>query len=257
VAVASLSALLVRVGVAHFQREVLLGREIDVLNLRWMGRTFWRSFRGGANNIIGWYRREIPATLRKQKVSIWLTVLVGVVTALGIYFWAVSIAQGLSGAVKPEDITKALGENLNPLKGQVSFWFIFGNNIRAVIMIALLGLLSFGTLGVLAYALNTSLIGGVLGIFKALGYSPFLLLVAGILPHGIFEIPALIISSAAVLHIGVMLVTPEARKTLGETLIESIADWAKINLGLVIPLLAIAAAIETWITPVLLLSSMK
>jgi stage II sporulation protein M len=84
-----------------------------------------------------------------------------------------------------------------------------------------------------------------------------LLLAAGILPHGIFELPALIISSAAVLHIGVMLVTPEARKTIGETLIGGIADWAKINLGLVIPLLLIAAAIETWITPVLLLSVLK
>ncbi len=32
---AVLVALLVRVGLAHFQREELLGREIDVLNLRW------------------------------------------------------------------------------------------------------------------------------------------------------------------------------------------------------------------------------
>ena len=257
VAVASLSALLVRLGMAHFQREVLLGREIDILNLRWMGKIFWRAFCGGAKNIFDWYRREVPATLRRQKVSIWLTVLIGAVAAVGIYFWSVSLTRGLAGLVKPEDITKALGEGLNPLKGQVSFWFIFGNNIRAMFIIALLGLVSFGTLGMLAYVLNTSLIGGVLGIFKALGYSPLLLHAAGILPHGIFELPALIISSAAVLHIGVMLVTTEARKTLGETLIEGIADWTKINLGLVIPLLAIAAAIETWITPVLLLSAMK
>jgi stage II sporulation protein M len=159
--------------------------------------------------------------------------------------------------VKPEDITKALGTSLDPLEGRISFWYIFGNNIRAVFIIALLGLVSFGTLGMLAYIINASLIGGVLGIFKAFGFSPLLLLAAGILPHGIFELPALIISSAAVLHIGVMVVTPEVRKTLGETLIEGIADWAKINLGLVIPLLLIAAAIETWITPGLLLSVLK
>ena len=30
-----LSILLVRVGLAHFRREELLGREIDVLNIRW------------------------------------------------------------------------------------------------------------------------------------------------------------------------------------------------------------------------------
>ena len=54
-----------------------------------------------------------------------------------------------------------------------------------------------------------------------------------------------------------MIVTPEARKTLGETLIEGIADWAKVNLGLVVPLLALAALIETFVTPVLLLSVLK
>jgi uncharacterized membrane protein SpoIIM required for sporulation len=257
VAVASLSALLVRVGVAHFQREVLLGREIDVLNLRWMGVTFWRTFRGGAKNIFDWYRRVVPATLRKQKFSIWLTVLIGLAASVAIYLWFAAMSKGLVGLVKPEDITKALGTSLDPLEGRISFWYIFGNNIRAVFIIALLGLVSFGTLGMLAYIINASLIGGVLGIFKAFGFSPLLLLAAGILPHGIFELPALIISSAAVLHIGVMVVTPEVRKTLGETLIEGIADWAKINLGLVIPLLLIAAAIETWITPGLLLSVLK
>jgi uncharacterized membrane protein SpoIIM required for sporulation len=257
IAVASLSALLVRVGVAHFQREVLLGREIDILNLRWMGITFWRAFRGEARNIFEWYRREVPATLRRQSISIWLTVLIGVGAAVAIYFWSVFLFRGMTGLVTPQDVTNALGAGLNPLKGQVSFWFIFGNNIRALFIIAVLGLVSFGTLGILAYVLNASLIGGVLGAFKTFGYSPLLLLLTGILPHGIFELPALILSTAAVLHVGVMIVTPEARKTLGETLIVGIADWAKINLGLVIPLLAIAAAIETWITPVLLLSTLK
>ena len=44
-----ISLLLIRVGIAHFQREYLLGREIDVINLRWMWHTFWRNFIGGAH----------------------------------------------------------------------------------------------------------------------------------------------------------------------------------------------------------------
>ena len=39
--VSVLAVLLARVGIAHFQREALLGHEIDVLNVRWIGRTFW------------------------------------------------------------------------------------------------------------------------------------------------------------------------------------------------------------------------
>src|ERR1041384_1782464 len=40
VGVALLSALLVRLGISHFRREYLLGREIDTINLKWIGRTF-------------------------------------------------------------------------------------------------------------------------------------------------------------------------------------------------------------------------
>ena len=39
--------------------------------------------------------------------------------------------------------------------------------------------------------------------------------------------------------------------------LKTIADWAKIGLGLVLPLLTIAAIIETWVTPLLLLSAIK
>jgi len=77
------------------------------------------------------------------------------------------------------------------------------------------------------------------------------------LPHGLFELPALILASAAILYIGIMLVTPRPQRTLGEVLIEVIADWMKIGIGLVLPLLTLAAVIETWVTPALLFSVMK
>jgi hypothetical protein len=54
-----------------------------------------------------------------------------------------------------------------------------------------------------------------------------------------------------------VLVTPRPQRTLGEVLIEAIADWAKIGFGLVLPLLTLAAVIETWVTPVLLSSALK
>ncbi|MEW5940049.1 MAG: ABC transporter permease subunit, partial [Chloroflexota bacterium] len=47
-AVIIMAGLLVRLGLAHFQREYLLGREIDMLNLRWMWKTFWGCFKGEA-----------------------------------------------------------------------------------------------------------------------------------------------------------------------------------------------------------------
>lgn len=49
------TVLFVRVGLAHFQREELLGHEIDTLNFRWMGKIFWRTFSGGAHSLKQWY----------------------------------------------------------------------------------------------------------------------------------------------------------------------------------------------------------
>jgi hypothetical protein len=62
IGLAVFSALLIRVGLAHFQREELLGREIDVLNLRWAWRIFRSQFTGNAATLREWYRRVIPST---------------------------------------------------------------------------------------------------------------------------------------------------------------------------------------------------
>jgi stage II sporulation protein M len=129
--------------------------------------------------------------------------------------------------------------------------------LQAIIVILLLGLFSFGVLGALVYLLNMGIIGAVLALIRAMGGSPLKVGIFGILPHGIFEIPALVLASAAILYIGIALVTPRSQRTLSEVLIESIADWTKIGLGLVLPLLTIAAMVEAWITPALLLSAFK
>jgi uncharacterized membrane protein SpoIIM required for sporulation len=62
------------------------------------------------------------------------------------------------------------------------------------------------------------------------------------------------IGSAIVLYMGATLVTPQTGKSMGEVILELVADWVKIFLGVVVPLLAVAAVIEAYITPGLLLS---
>jgi stage II sporulation protein M len=85
---------------------------------------------------------------------------------------------------------------------------------------------------------------------------PLPMFLAGVAPHGIFEIPALMIGSAVALYMGASIVTPQTGKSMGEVILELLADWVKIFLGVVVPLLAIAAVIEAYITPGLLLSVM-
>ena len=258
--VSILGMLMVRVGMAHFQREALLGREIDILNFKWIIRKFWESFSGNCNNIFRWYRLEIPKTLQNMWISIGLIVLMGILTTFLSYSYVLSsdISLSLNPGTIPDEVSQIFETQLGTFSNiDISFQYILSNNIRAIGMIFLLGLVSFGVLGVIVYIGNIGLIGAVLAFVKIIGYSPSQIALSGILPHGVFELPAIILTSAAALHIGVMLVTPNSQRSLGEVLIESIADWVKIAIGLTFPLLVIAAVIETWLTPNLLLSVIK
>ena len=94
-----------------------------------------------------------------------------------------------------------------------------------------------------------AVLGGLMNILLQAGVSIPLYLFGMILPHGIIEIPAAILASAAVLQAGAILATPTPGKTVGEVWITAIGEWAKIMVGIVIPLLLIAAGVEAWITP--------
>ncbi len=283
--VAVMSGLIVRLGLVHFKRENLLGREIDMLNLSWVGQTFWRAFSGSDAplhlgrylagrwkrlreagpvesetpslrqalwldflGIFGWYRFEIPKTLRRMSTAIWTTLAIGVVAMLAAYFYVdLRVAAGSLDADKIQQARTAIRDTV--LGGDISPWFLFWHNLQAELGISLLGIFSFGVLGIVVYIGNLSLIGGVLAASKVVGMSPLLVFVTGILPHGIFELSSIILASSAILYIGVELVTPKDGRTIGEAFIFSFADLLKILLGVCVPLLIVAAFVEASITP--------
>jgi stage II sporulation protein M len=115
-----------------------------------------------------------------------------------------------------------------------------------------MGLISFGTLGLAIFMGNLALVGGLLGGADLIGFSPGLLFSVGVLPHGLFEITAFVLATAAMLRLGAVLVTPNTEKSLGETFLLSVADWTKVFIGITVPLLAFAAVIEIYVTPVLI-----
>ncbi len=256
-----ISLLLIRVGIAHFEREYLLGREIDTLNFKWMLKTFWKNFIGGAVSVGDWYRRVVGPSFRRALPAMGLMLFVAVVSVWMSYDWIMTnVSQTIANA-SPEDISKLqdnIGDlpDLSSLRGHLSAPFLFFNNTRSMAVIFLAGMVSFSVLGVLFYMINVALIGGVYAVLQLIGISPMPIFLAGVLPHGLFELPALLIGSAVVLYIGAALVTPQNGKSMGEVIIDLMADWAKIFVGLVVPLLAIAALIEAYITPNILLRVM-
>ncbi len=257
VGVTLLSGLLVRLGLAHFKREYLLGREIDTLNFKSMYTVFRDRFVGGAGSFWDWYRVELPATLGQLKQSLVIVVVLGLITVFASYAWVVINVPAYIelSPDRMDEFRSMVGDNLvslDQLQDQLPAPLLFFYNARTTIVFLLMGLVSFGTLGLTLFLVNFALIGGVLGAANLVGFSPLLTFVVGVLPHGLFELTAVILATAAMLKVGALLVSPNTDKSIGETLLLSLADWSRVFVGLVIPLLAVAAVIEVYLTPVLI-----
>ena len=256
-AVTLLSGLLVRLGLAHFRREYLLGREIDSLNFKLIWRKFKARFVGDAHSVRDWYAKEMPVALREIKRPLMIVLGLAVVAGVVGYWWVVSnipVYVDLTPEMKTE-IRSLVSENLaslDTLGEQLPAPILFLHNARTMVVFLLLGLVSFGTLGLTLFLGNIGLVGGVLGAADLVGFSPLLTFAAGVLPHGIFELTAVFLATAAMLKVGAQLVTPQPEKSLGETFLLSLADWFRVFIGLVLPLLAVAAVIEIYVTPVVI-----
>jgi stage II sporulation protein M len=98
------------------------------------------------------------------------------------------------------ELAEKAQKNENP---QLSmFWIIFQNNITAAVMTMYLGIAA-GIFPLLSMIMNGMVIGFMFGQIADTGVSIFPLIVKGILPHGIIELPALFLASGYGMLLGV------------------------------------------------------
>ena len=260
--------IFVRMGVRTFNREEILSRELDELSFK----KFWRDFIGyflrppelaarradrQANRFNLWrfYRHDIPLLLKQQAVP-FSAVLV---TTLAAVIMGVLFAQQypLPPQIFPlRDISADTFANVQKIRllPQINTSFIFFNNLRVLILAGLVSVFSFGALTLLLTLVNMGLVSFLIAEVISLGYNPWLFVAAFILPHGIIEIPAVLIGMTFALRMGAALVSPPAGFDLSQGLILNLANFVKILIFLVIPLLLVAAYIEANITPQIVLS---
>jgi uncharacterized membrane protein SpoIIM required for sporulation/ABC-type transport system involved in multi-copper enzyme maturation permease subunit len=252
---ALLAGLLARMGLAHFQREELLGREIDTLNVRWAWEVFSSSIRDGAKNPWDWYFHRLPAAVKRLRIPAIL--VLGMMLAGAVLGFLLIDPYLRSGELSLQTIQQQPRSQIEAIMGQwsglpedpvVSIWW---QNLRALLVGMGLGTFSLGVLGMLPALATMVMMGGIANLLSQAGVPVSAYLVGMILPHGILELPAVILATAAVLHAGAALAVPNSGKTIGEVWIAGIGEWAKIMLGLVIPLLLLAAMVEAWITPLI------
>jgi stage II sporulation protein M len=128
---------------------------------------------------------------------------------------------------------------------------IFLHNVRALTASLVLGVFSFGALALIIFMLPMLLVGYFAGAVQLMGYNTWLFLAAFVLPHGIFEIPAAVISITFTLRIGAALVSPPKGLDVGQGFLFTLANFSKIFLFVVAPLLLAAAFVEAEITPLI------
>ncbi len=120
------------------------------------------------------------------------------------------------------------------------------NNLEACVLL-LLGGASFGILTIFILSLNGILIGSVMEIVHK--DHSFIFVAAAILPHGVFEIPAFILSGALGILLAQSLIAEWYR---GADAAEEAVGYARLFILYVIPLIIIAAFVEAFITPIII-----
>ena len=132
--------------------------------------------------------------------------------------------------------------------------FVFGllmNNWRAMLVSAAYGFLPFLFLPLISLLTNGVLLGMLAALFMAQGTS-LLAYLAGILPHGIFDIPALVFSIAC----GVYLCRNMCRMVTNHPgkapLLAVLEDLLRVMVMIVAPLTVAAAFVECYVTPVIM-----
>lgn len=250
---AVIAGLLVRMGIAHFNREELLGRELDVLNLRWGWHVFVTAFKGDAKSLPGWVRDVWANTMKKMRLPIGISgFLIAVGFGIGIVLAQVFVFP--IETLNFDNLQNGISADIEGI-GIIQFFSVEGiftvfvHNIQTILLATVFGLFSFGVLGILLMMLPFTVIGYFTAAIGGVGISPWLFFSATVLPHGVLEIPAIVLAGAAILKLGATLSAPAPGYTISEALLRSLAVWARMMIAIVLPLFLGAAVLEIFITP--------
>lgn len=195
--------------------------------------------------------RLLGTFLKSGFIKIFLWCAAGLTVSVGLGFWAAQRSPELV-----EQMLRAFMEMVDEAgvmdsAGNISPFGLLANNWKAMLVTVLYGFAPFLFLPVVSLSSNGILMGVLAGwsMEQGLGVDVYL---AGILPHGIFELSALILSAACgvklCLNMGRMIFNAPDRIPLTELL----ADLLRVLLLLVAPLTMVAAFVEAYVTPMIM-----
>lgn len=165
----------------------------------------------------------------------------------------------LLAAVEPEAVLEIMNLFMEQVQeagvmdevGNMSVLALLTNNWMAMLFSALYGFIPFLFLPVFSLLANGSLLG-MLAVVYVTNDMSLLAYLAGLLPHGIFELPALVLSISC----GVCLCQNMCRIVTNDDrripLVELLSDLLRVLLLMVLPLTVLAAVMECYVTPLVM-----
>ena len=132
--------------------------------------------------------------------------------------------------------------------GQISVLNLLANNLRAAALSMAYGIIPFLYLPALPIGMNAAVLGALAAYYQ-LAQQSMLLLLAGLIPHGIFEIPALLIAFAGGLYLCRTVTSVLLRRETPIPFTEAVLALVRIYVTLILPLLIVASVVECYITP--------
>ncbi len=253
------TVILTRLGLAHFNREGLLGRELDVFNLGWIVSMFKAGFLGEARSLGEWWTQSWRWAWARQKQALTLvaftmaiSVAVGYRLAAlwlppGLDARADEAVQGLAGFFGP---LAQVGQAAGPWMNGWTMLYIFGYNLRSLSLAFLGSLFTLGALGLLLPVVTMGVVGFGMYLISALGLAtPAQYWWQMVLPHGIAELPAILVFGATVLRMGARWIAPAPGASLGQAWLTALGEATRVLLAVVLPLFALAAFLEAFVTP--------
>ena len=140
------------------------------------------------------------------------------------------------------------------VNGDISCGRLFLNNLEASGMATIIGIVPFVFLPAVSLLSNTAVIGAFFSLYSPGGQDVVRMLVFGILPHGIFEITAIILSISMGIYLCYTiccLIIGNGKKR-GHKFKSAVMDIIRAFVCFVVPLLIVAAVVETYVTPLLI-----
>lgn len=195
--------------------------------------------------LLGHFRRvELPKFLRFS----WLFFFLSMVLGFGLWVAMPETAGNILSAFYTSAVESGA---VDQTTGDIALFGLLSSNWTAMLCTMVMGFIPFLLLPALTLLSNGVLMGVLAGVYcttEGLGLAMFL---AGVLPHGIFEFPALLLSGAC----GLALCRTSSRSFLGRPdrpLVPLIEDLLRVLLLMVAPLTVAAALVECYVTPLIL-----